>query len=262
MSNPSYWMGTGPRTDYPPYRPDGRPVDVAVVGCGVTGLTVALLLAQSGAGVTVVEAGELAAGVTGFTTAKVTSLHGLPYRKLTASFGADAAAVYAEANQAGLDEIVRLVADLGIDCDLERLPAFTYTEQVASVSQIEGEVEAAIKVGLPAAFTTETDLPYPVAGAIRLEDQAQLHPRRYCLGLAAAMAATGGSVHEHTRVLDIDDGRPVSSRPSTVRSGPATSSWPPSCRSSIRVSSSPGRTRCAPMRSPSPSAVRRPSACT
>ena len=40
-------------------------------------------------------------------------------------------------------------------------------------------------LGLPASYTEETDLPYPVAGAVRFEDQAEFHPRRFVLALAA-----------------------------------------------------------------------------
>jgi len=42
-------------------------------------------------------------------------------------------------------------------------------------------------------------------GAIRLDDQAQLHPRKYCLGLAAAIDGGGGQVFEWTRAVAVDD---------------------------------------------------------
>ncbi len=204
----SYWTGTAPTSDYPALTAPGEDVDVAVVGGGITGLMTALLLAEAGASVALVEAGRVASGVTGYTTAKVTSLHGLTYASLERTFGHAGARIYAEANQAGLAEIARVVKEHGIDCDFENLPAFTYTEDPGRVATIEAEVEAAARAGLPASFTTDVDLPYPVEGAVRVDDQAQFHPRRYCLALAAALVDRGGAVYEKSRVLDVDPGTP------------------------------------------------------
>jgi glycine/D-amino acid oxidase-like deaminating enzyme/nitrite reductase/ring-hydroxylating ferredoxin subunit len=205
--NVSYWVATTPETGFPSYQGGDLEVDVAVLGGGITGLTTALLLVQAGASVAVIEAGRIACGVTGYTTAKVTSLHGLTYAKLiSGTFGAQGARTYGEANQAGLELIARLVEELRIDCDFERLPAFTYTEDPQRVSAIEEEVEAAQQAGLPASFSTQIGLPFPVQGAVRVEDQAQFHPRRFCLGVAEAIAAGGGQVFEQTRALNLRPG--------------------------------------------------------
>jgi len=63
------------------------------------------------------------------------------------------------------------------------------------------------RLGLPAGFTTDTELPFEVKGAIRLDGQAQFHPRNYCLGLAAAVVAAGGSIYEQTTAVAVDDGK-------------------------------------------------------
>src|SRR5215211_5063660 len=206
--NVSYWVATTPETSFSSYPGGDLKVDVAVVGGGITGLTTALLLQQVGASVAVVEAGRVACGVTGYTTAKVTSLHGLTYAKLTSAFGEEGARVYGAANQAGLALIERLVEQLGLDCDFEQLPAFTYTEDPQRVSAIEEEVEAAQRAGLPASFSTDIGLPFPVQGAVCFEEQAQFHPRRFCLGLAEAIDGDGCRVFEQTGALDIRLGFP------------------------------------------------------
>src|ERR687890_1818339 len=96
--NVSYWVATTPETSFPAYPGGDLKVDVAVLGGGITGLATALLLQQAGASVAVVEAGRIACGVTGYTTAKVTSLHGLTYDSLERAFGPDGSRAYAEAN--------------------------------------------------------------------------------------------------------------------------------------------------------------------
>ncbi len=207
-TNPSLWVRTtGPAPIHGPLGHDIT-VDVAVVGAGLAGLTAARLLAADGATVAVLDAGPICAGVTGYTTAKVTSLHSLKYASLRSSFGAERAAGYAAANEAAIRKITELAHSDGIDCELEPAAAFTYTCEADQVASIEEEVDAATQAGLLASFTTDTELPYDVLAAIRVDDQAQFHPRMFCLGLAEAIIGAGGSVYERTRALELD-GRTV-----------------------------------------------------
>jgi glycine/D-amino acid oxidase-like deaminating enzyme len=84
--NQSLWIGTSGTTEWEALRADLR-VDVVVVGAGIAGLTTARLLVGAGRTVAVIDAGELCAGVTGYTTAKVTSLHSAIYTRLVDSWG-------------------------------------------------------------------------------------------------------------------------------------------------------------------------------
>ncbi len=208
-TNPSLWIETAPPgRQYPELEGDVT-VDVAVVGAGIAGIVTAALLKQAGASVALVEAGRLCAGVTGYTTAKVTTLHGLIYGRLAATHGNETAGAYATANIAGMETIVGLATAHGLDCDLERRPALTYTTDPSRKGDVEAEVEAARQAGLAATFTTDTELPFPVVAAVRLDDQAQFHPRRFGLGLAATLPGGGSHVFERSQVHDIDEGDPT-----------------------------------------------------
>jgi glycine/D-amino acid oxidase-like deaminating enzyme/nitrite reductase/ring-hydroxylating ferredoxin subunit len=218
--NPSLWVGTTPETDYPPLRGEVA-VDVAVIGGGITGLTTATLLKRAGATVAVIEAGRIASGTTGSTTAKVTSLHSLIYAELVKNLGVERARIYADANQAGVAWVADFVRESGIDCDLARLPALTYTDDPARVADIEAEVDAAQQLGLPASYTETTDLPYPVLAAVRFEDQLAFHPRKYCLGMAAGIPGNGSHLFEMSRATDVEDADPcvVTTEQGVMRAG-------------------------------------------
>lgn len=64
---------------------------------------------------------------------------------------------------------------------------------------------ACSEAGLPVDLTTDVPLPFPVSKAIRLRDQAAIHPRLYCLGLARAIHGKMGRVYERTRALNVEE---------------------------------------------------------
>ena len=84
-------------------------IDVAVIGGGIAGLTLAYLLKKAGKKVAVFEKHSIGQGVTGFTTAKVTSQHGLVYSELFKNFDETTAQLYGEANQQAIDTIETII---------------------------------------------------------------------------------------------------------------------------------------------------------
>jgi glycine/D-amino acid oxidase-like deaminating enzyme/nitrite reductase/ring-hydroxylating ferredoxin subunit len=203
----SLWLDTTPQTNYPSLQ-NGLTVDVAIIGGGLVGLTAATLLKAEGKTVAVLEAEHIVRGVTGHTTAKVTSQHGLIYDDLISNFGEEKARAYADANQAAIEQIAELIRVKQMQCDFYRTEAYIYTESDDEVDQFKAEVEAAVKLGLPATFTRETPLPFPVKAAVRFDNQAQFHPRKYVLALAQDIPGEGSYIFEETRVVDVEEGEP------------------------------------------------------
>jgi len=201
------WLATSDRTDYDPLDGELR-VDTAVVGGGIAGVTTAAKLDAADQSVALLERDRILGGTTGRTTAKVTSLHGLVYDELIDSFGVDRARQYAAANQAAIEDIARTVERRDIDCGFGRAPAYTYVVPGGDRAAVRAEVNAARELGLPAAYVEDCDLPYEIDAAVRFDDQAYFHPRRYLLELARGVAGNGSHVFEETTVEGIDDGAP------------------------------------------------------
>ena len=203
----SYWMASTPDTNYPALDHD-LTVDAVVIGGGIAGLSTAYELMRRGKSVAVLESRRIAASTSGYTTAKVSTLHTLIYDELAKKHGAEVAALYGESQQAALQRVVDLTAELSIECQLERLPSYTYAVSESQVEQLRAEASAAAAAGLPASFVTETGLPYAVAGAVRVEDQAQFHPRRYLFAISDAAVQQGALIFENTPVTGLRDGAP------------------------------------------------------
>lgn len=203
----SYWMASAEHPSFPPLDAD-RSADVVVVGGGMAGLSTAWELTRAGRSVVVLEADRVAAGVSGYTTAKLSAAHGLVYDRLRRTRGPEGAALYARSQQAAVERVGAVAAELDIACDLESASAFTYTTDPWRRPEFEAEAEAAEAAGLDAVCVRETELPFSVAAAVRVGRQARFHPRRYLLGLVADLRARGGVVHERTRVTGLSEGGP------------------------------------------------------
>ncbi|MFI1072916.1 FAD-dependent oxidoreductase [Streptomyces puniciscabiei] len=201
----SYWLRTAPGPSRPALSED-LDVEVAVVGAGIAGLSTAHELARAGLRVAVLEAGRAASGVTGYTTAKLTAQHTLVYDRLRRTRGPEGARLYARSQSEAIEHAAALVDELGIDCEWETRDAYTYVRDTARVDELRAEAEAARDAGLPASFTTETGLPFPVAGAVRVTGQAQFHPVRYLRAITEDLVARGGLLYEGTRVVGLQEG--------------------------------------------------------
>ena len=203
----SYWVASTPPTKYRPLK--GKVVvDVAVIGGGIAGVTAAYQLKSIGAKVALLEAYRIAAAVTGYTTAKVTSQHHLIYHELTKKFGQEGARAYGEANEAALAWIAGLAEKKKFACDFRRKSAYVYAATKEELPAIEAEIKAAQELGLPATFTERTTLPYEIEGAIRFADQAEFHPRKFLLAIAKEISGQGSHLSEESRVREVKDGSP------------------------------------------------------
>ncbi|MES2918375.1 MAG: FAD-dependent oxidoreductase [Pseudomonadota bacterium] len=218
----SLWIATAPATEYPTLAGD-IDVDVAIIGGGIAGITAAHELKAAGRRVALLEAGRLLQGVTGQTTAKLTSQHTLIYSHLLQHFGEAKARAYADANQAALAHVAHTVETLGIDCDFRRRDAYTWADSDDDLARLHRETDAALKLALPARFVeaAAVPLPFAVRGALCFAQQAQFHPLKYLQHLAWSIPGEGSHVFEHSPALSVDDGEPaqVTTRQGRVRAG-------------------------------------------
>ncbi len=196
------WLETADFDSYPALDRN-LTVDVVVIGGGIVGLTTSAVAQSQGLSVAVLEARQIVRGVTGYTTAKVTASHGLIYRDLEDTFDKESARLYARANMEAIDWLEQMAQQHA--CDFERLPLDLYAPDDAERDPLLKEMLAAQAAGLEVNWRDEVELPHPVKGAIRFENQAQFHPGRFLASLAREIVAEGGHIFEHSRAMEVDE---------------------------------------------------------
>lgn len=108
----------------------------------------------------------------------------------------------------GLKEILQNISKYKIDCDWKNVTDYTYTTDESDVESIKEQANLLQDFGLPAYFTKELDLPFPIKGAVSLENQGQFNSYSYCMGLAKELEKMKCDIYEDTRVVDVSAGSP------------------------------------------------------
>ncbi len=195
----SIWAKTCALPKWGPLEEDLQ-TQVAVVGGGMAGLLTAYQLQQAGREVAVLEAGSIARGQTGNTTAKVTSQHGLIYRRLLQEMGDEGAHQYAAANEQAIQEYRQIIQRENIPCDWQEVDAFVYGEDLY---QLQQEASAACSLGIAADLVTSTPTLELVGapGAVRFREQGQFHPLKFVQGISRTL-----TIYENSPVRILKDG--------------------------------------------------------
>ncbi len=171
-----------------------KSTDVLIIGGGIAGILCAHKLKKEGVDCILVEASEICGGITKNTTAKITLQHGLIYDKMLRRFGENKSRLYVEAQKKACKEYARLCEN--IDCDYETRDSYVYS--LVDRGKIEKEVAALKRLGVNAELSYARELPFSVAGAVRVKSQAQFHPLRFLYNIAKDLP-----IYEHTKVIEL-----------------------------------------------------------
>src|SRR5688572_1116850 len=194
-----YWsisasFPTQPRLDH------NVTADVVVVGGGITGLTAAFLLAETGKTVVLLERARCATVDTGHTTAHATMVTDTRLGELASRFGHSHAQAIWDAGLAAIAEIDHLVRKNDLDAKFEWIDGYLHLAagdaKASAIEELRRDAELARQFGFDAEFVDAVPL-LGLAG-IRFAGQVRLHPRSYLAGLTRAANHKRLRIFEHT----------------------------------------------------------------
>ncbi|GGM38892.1 FAD-dependent oxidoreductase [Microbacterium saperdae] len=175
--------------------------DVVIVGAGITGLTTAVMLARAGRDVAVVEAGAVAELATGANTGKLSLLQGQRLAEIRRHHPASLVRAYVEANRSGMDWLTAFADGAGVS--YTRRTDHSYAQGRGGLETLQAQHDAAQEAGLSTRMLTPEELPtvpFPISGAVALDDQVAIDPVRIARALAEDLQAAGGTLYTGVRV--------------------------------------------------------------
>lgn len=180
-----------------------KSTDVLIIGGGIAGLLCARKLKNAGVDCILTEATEICGGITKNTTAKITLQHGAVFNKMAKRFGADATRLYLQAQIRAGEEYEGFCGL--IDCDYEKNDSYVYS--VGDRAKMVREAATLNKLGIAAEFLEECELPFKIAGAVRVRGQAQFNPLKFLYAVAKDLP-----IFQHTKVLALKPNKALTNR--------------------------------------------------
>lgn len=184
--------------------------DVAIVGGGITGITLGMILQKQGKKCIVLEAKNLCFGTTGGTTAHLNTLLDNPYSAIIKDFGKDGAQTVAQATKDALALVESNVTAYNIDCGFERTSGFIFAQDETQADELNDIHNSCNEVGVVTSYTNGISVPFNFRKALEISGQGKLHPVRYVHAMAKAFEALGGAIVEQCRVENIEEGETIS----------------------------------------------------
>ena len=207
----SLWVDTATPLDPSPRLEGDTAADVVVIGAGFTGLRAALQIAESGARVVVLDAGDVGWGASGRNGGQVNPM--LPFNtpdKLMKLVGATYFERLTETSLASADALFALINKYRIDCQARQNGwlRVDHCAQARKVSASNTEiwnrhgadmrvVEGDEVVSLSGSKMYRSGVVAPKGGAVQ--------PLSLARGLARAVLAAGGVIHGQTPVTGLTE---------------------------------------------------------
>jgi gamma-glutamylputrescine oxidase len=178
------------------------PVDVAVVGGGVTGCSCALTLAEAGVRVRLYEARAIASGASGRNGGFALRGGAMPYDEARETLGPERAAAFWRLTERALGRMEGLAGDA-----FRRVGSFRLAADEQERDALRAEHEALLADGFAVEWVDE--LPEQLAGtylgAIAHPTDGALYPARWVRRLALHAVEAGAELREQSRVSSVDE---------------------------------------------------------
>ena len=203
-----YWWEEAPPRPAPPEQ-WVKNTDIAIVGCGFTGLSAALTLARSGRDVVILEKGLIGEGAStrngGITSGNIR----LSAEQLTKRFGPMRAREFFDEAVTARADLTRFITDEKIDCDYQpcgRLVGLTGKFSTEKIKQANDAFEK--RYGIRPQFiskeqVTEYTSSTVYEGGIFRPDISGIHPAKLLHEMAKLALQAGVKIFSETPVLSI-----------------------------------------------------------
>ncbi|WP_432995800.1 NAD(P)/FAD-dependent oxidoreductase [Dactylosporangium sp. CA-233914] len=212
----SFWMSVLPAAEPRPPLPGPRDADVCIVGAGYTGLWTAYYLARAEPSlrIVVLEAQTAGFGASGRNGGWCSALFPKSVAALERAYGRGPALALNAAMESTVDEVGRVAAAEGIDCDFAKGGTVVLARSEVQLARARHEADEAAGYGIDLRLLSAAEAAARVGaggvlGGTYTPHCAAIQPAKLVRGLAGACERLGVRIFEHSPVTRLSAGLAV-----------------------------------------------------
>ncbi len=193
----SLWLKDGISSNIPTLEEDLN-CDVCIIGAGITGITTAYRLYESGLKVVLIDKQEPINLASGNTTAKFTFQHDLIYSEILKNYDLNKAKLYYESQLEGLNFVRSLIDKHNISCDFKETSSIIYAESEKQFDELLEEKSAYEQLNIPHEIIYDLPLNLEGTGGLKVDSQFELNPVKFLDFLISYLLKNDVSIFKNT----------------------------------------------------------------
>lgn len=116
---------------------DDKNVDIAIIGGGISGVSVAYYLKDLGYNICLLESNKIGEGISARTTGKITYLQEDILLKINKIYGKDKAREYYKSQKLAIEQLKKIIEDNKIDCDFKKSKSYVFSQTNRDIKRVK-----------------------------------------------------------------------------------------------------------------------------
>lgn len=201
MKNISVWKTTSKTNSNNKKMENNIKCDVLIIGGGITGLSTALYLDESGKKVILIDKSNIGNGVTANSTGKLTIMQDVIYSKIEKATNFNTALNYYKSQKCALKLIDSIIKKYNIDCDYKKSSSITFVDDIKGILNLEHEEKFYQKAKIKYKKIQKLDNGYPITYGLQIDNMHVFNPLKFILEIKQKLKNV--EIYEHVNAESI-----------------------------------------------------------
>lgn len=182
MKNRSIWKENVKNNRLPSINKDIN-CDILIIGGGISGLSTAYFLKNSGKDIVLIDKDRCALGASSRNTGKLTFMQELVYHKLEKNYSEKEADLYLKSQKEAISLAIDIIEENNIECNLFEEEAYVFINKDSDKNKIDKEIEFYKRNNIECEIINNIPIDFPITSGIKTKGSYSFNPYKFLVGI-------------------------------------------------------------------------------